>query len=535
MSKSPKRRKRTPKGTNSERSRKDSTLPGERSRPSASNRVGSLAKIVSGGKSDAVIFWSIVLVLVVSRFAAFPASIWDTDEANFALGVIHFDPVHNQPHAPFFPLFVGLGKLANWIIPGGGPEGALRLVSAFFSVAILWPLWELWSMVMSRAQALAAAVLYLALPGPWLLSGRAYTEPTATALMVAGFALWLKPGVSRSRLAWGGVGVAAALLIRPQWLVVVAPLVIWRIIRGRGTFERAIVVGVPALIGAATVAVVTVTAGDFGPLWAAIQQHRKYIAGASQGFEWGYSDLSVHAAVGGIVGGTLWISIGLLGCFALLRDQTTGKHAHVILGLGAAPFVLMSLTMQNPTLPRYALPILALTSGAVVAGISMLVGRPRWAVAAIGVWVSVSAAVVLPVLTQYRQEASPVVSAFNRIESSPSSRVIAVDRRLVAFVALERAKGRLHQQVVWDYQVELGMVESSYRPDLAAIATEPEPGWIAEPDRVTGFKCRDQLLRRVASPRFLEMTVVEGCALVRPENPSVRPEDLRPGVVITAK
>lgn len=484
---------------------------------------------------DAVLLWCVVILVVVTRWLAFPASIWDMDEANFALGVLHFDPVHNQPHAPFFPLWVALGKAVHWVLPGGGPAGSLQLVSAVFSVWILWPLWALWSSILPRTQALAATILYLALPGPWLLSGRAYTEPTATALLVTGMALWLPHAVSRGRLTWGGMALVGALLVRPQWLAMVIPLVVWRVVRSKGAVERLIVVGVPASIGAAAVAVVASGSGGMSPLWAAIQQHRRYIAGASEGFEWGFYDLALHAATGGVIAGTLWISLSLLGCLVLLRDRRTRAMTGVVIGLVVMPFIVLLLTTQNPTLPRYALPPLALTCGAVVAGISRLVQHPRWTPAAIGLWVLISVVLTGSVLGRYRSEPSPVVAAFSRIESNPTTRAVAVDRRLVAFVTLEKALGRLRQRLVWDYQVELGMVESPFRRDLAAIATGSDPRWVAQPERVTSYRCDQPLLCRVASPRFLDITVVEGCALVKPDNPSVRPEDLRPGVVVPAR
>ena len=501
----------------------------------ASRSIGWRAGLVSNPIHDAALIWSVVVLIIISRWLAFPASIWDMDEANFTLGVLSFDPIHNQPHAPFFPLWIALGKIVRWVVPGCGPAVALQLVSTAFSVWILWPLWALWSAILPRIQAFAAATLYVALPGPWLLSGRAYTEPTATALMIAGLVLWLPRRPSRSRLILGGVSVAGALLVRPQWLVVVVPLIVWRVVRSRGAIERTVVVGVPAVIGGVVVAVVAAASGGLNPLWAAIQQHRKYMAGASEGFQWGFSDLAVHAACGGVIAGTLWLSFVILGCFVMFRDRATRADTGVVIGLVAAPLVLLLLTTQNPTVPRYALPLLALTSGPVVVGISALIQRSRWTLVAVGGWVVVSIVLTAPALARYRNEPSPIVAALNRVESNPAVRIVAVDRRMVAFVTLERAAGRLGQQLVWDYQVELGMVESPFRSDLAAIATERDPGWIIQPGRVTDFRCDQQLLRRVASPRFLDMTVVEGCGLVRPDDPSVRPEDLRPGAVVPAR
>lgn len=486
-------------------------------------------------KRDVALFWFALLVVAVSRWLAFPASIWDMDEANFALGVIDYDPVHNQPHAPFFPLWIGLGKVVHWLLPASQTTTALQVASAGFSVVIVLPLVRLWSAMLPHRQAWAAAGLYLFLPGVWLLSGRAYTEPAATALLVAAAAAWIPDPPSRRGLAAGAVALAAALLVRPQWLPVAVPLVVWRVLRSRRWGDRLMVVGVPGVMGAAAVAVVASLAGGLVPLWAAVDQHRKYIAGAAAGFDWGFADLGVHAVAGGFVAGTAWLLLAAVGSWSLLRDPGSRGAATVVFGLVLAPYAILLLATQNPTLPRYALPVLALTSGPVVVGIGAVLGSRKWTLGAVAAWVAGSVFVTVPVLDTYRSRPSPVIAAFDRVAADGSLAAVAMDRRLVAFVTLEQARGRLRQPIVWDYQVELGRAGSGFRRDLAAVAAGEAPSWALPQGYVTTFSCEKPLLCRIASPRFLKMTVVEGCGLVKPVDPSVRIQDLRPGAVIPAE
>ena len=486
------------------------------------------------GGSPTTWMWIALAIVVVSRWLAFPASIWDMDEANFALGVIAFDPVHNQPHAPFFPLWIALGKIVRWFAPGVGPAEALQVVSAVFSVVVMAPLVSLWSEVLPRFQALAATMLYLFLPGVWLLSGRAYTEPAAIALMVTAVTAWLPSAPSRRGFLIGSVAVIAMLLIRPQWLPMAMPLVVWRLVRCASWVERAIVAGIPVVVGGAAIALVARSAGGLGPLWEAVERHQAYIKGAAAGFDWSFAGLGVHAVAGGLVAGSIWLVLAVVGSVALVRDRSSRRAAGVLLGLVLAPHVLLLLTVQNPTLPRYALPVLALTAGSVVAGIRVVLTSPRWTVAAVFAWVAGCVVVTAPVLGVLRSEPSPVIAAFDRIEAAPAIEAVVADRRLVAFVTFEQARGRLRKPLLWDYQVELGMIASPFRNDLAAIATDPDPPWISHPGRVTTFSCHRLLLRRIMSPRFLDLTVIEGCGLVKPDNPSIRLEDLRPGAVIPA-
>jgi hypothetical protein len=333
----------------------------------------------------------------------------------------------------------------------------------------------------------------------------------------------------------GGASLAAALLVRPQLLIVLVPFVMWRVLRSTGWVDRALVLGVPAAIGAVGVAITVFVAGGITPLWQAAQQHWEYMAGAVEGFEWAFRDLGLLAAAGGLAPGMLWLSFTLLGVVVTVADTASRRTVVALLGLVLLPYLALLLSSQNPTLPRYSLPLLALTCGLVVAGIAKIVGHPRWVLSAIGVWIAASVVYVAPNLGKYRRDPSPVVAAFDHVEKSQSAQVVAVDRRLIAFVVLERASGGLRQQMLWDYQVELGMVETEFRNDLAAVFTGSTAGWVAQPSRSTHFSCGLKLLREVASPRFLDLTVVEGCALTQPETLSERFEELEPGKIIRAR
>ena len=68
---------------------------------------------------------------------AFPASIWEQDEAYFGCGVLRFEPLANHPHPPWFPLWIGIGKLLNVLV--GEPTLALQIASLAASVWVLFP------------------------------------------------------------------------------------------------------------------------------------------------------------------------------------------------------------------------------------------------------------------------------------------------------------------------------------------------------------------------------------------------------------
>ncbi len=473
----------------------------------------------------------LLLSLVISRYLAFPSTIWDQDEANFALAVLHFDPLHNQPHAPFFPLWIVLGKIVRSLLPGIELSTALQIVSVTASVWIFFPLRSLWNLMLSRGEATLAAALYLFMPAPWLLSGRAYSEPMATAFFIAGIALWLRPSASRRDLVGGGLLLAASILVRPQWILLALPISIWRVIRSRGLIDRLLIILPPAVLGLGSGAALFSIAGGIGPLLAAIEQHRKYIVQAGSGFSWTFPELALNRALGGVIPGMVWMILTIGGIYLLIRMGTTGRVAGVLVGLVLAPQVLQLLLAQNPTLPRYALPVLALSSGLVVAGLRGVVRKNQRVFISVGAGILAAWISVVPSLARYRRP-SPVMEAFSFLENNDNGGVAACDRRLVAFVTLLGRTGQLKSSIVWDYQIELGLTTRPFRPETRAIFTGADRDWVAERARVTRFSCDNPLLRKVASPRFLDLTVVRGCSLVRPANPSIKPEQLRPGAVI---
>jgi hypothetical protein len=170
----------------------------------------------------------LLVALIVSRWLAFPATIWDIDEAIFTRTLLDFDPAANFPHPPFFPLWILLGKLALWLHPHAAPFRALQLVSSAFSVWMFFPLLAVWSLILPRHHAAAATLLFLHLPLPWLLASRGYTGTAACGLLVACAAHWIRPPGVAPRF-WAGASMAACcLLVRPQMAPLVVILALWR-------------------------------------------------------------------------------------------------------------------------------------------------------------------------------------------------------------------------------------------------------------------------------------------------------------------
>ena len=162
--------------------------------------------------------WVIVGLIVVSRIVAFPHSIWEQDEAYFAAAVLKLDLLANQPHPPWFPLWIVLGKGLHLL--GLAPAFGLRLAAAFLGTWVFFPLLTLYSSLLKRPLAALAAAMTLLVPGVWLLSGRAFTGGPAMAMLLLGAAVVVRKESGRWWMGLAAVALAAGVLIRPHLLLV---------------------------------------------------------------------------------------------------------------------------------------------------------------------------------------------------------------------------------------------------------------------------------------------------------------------------
>ncbi len=456
---------------------------------------------------DAVLTVAVLAVLVVSRVAAFPATIWDQDEAYFTAAVVHFNPLANQPHPPWFPLWILIGKALAPLLRD--PARGLQLVSAFASVWIVFPLTALWSGMLRRPLAAGTAVLYCLAPGVWLLSGRAFTEPAATALLALAAAAWFAWEHRWARVL-GSLAAGACLLVRPHFVVALLPLLVLALIRHGGRRAAAEIVTPAALLAVAGFGWMTAAAGGPRPLLAALETHAAVHFTQLAGFTPSFGGLGLSRALVLPAAAAVWLVLAAAGALAAWRRArgTLVVAAGVLVPLG-----LLVGAASDPEHTRYWLPLLAFSAGLVVLGLVRLAGR--WTAAALVALVIASVAAVLPALSRYHDEPSPAVAAtrfaFDRARASGS--VVVADRSLVSFIAMERAERPFPGSVILDSQIELG--ETVPPPPFATVYlwAEGRPSLLARADAVRRFGCATPLLRRLEQERFLDVEVDTGAAL----------------------
>ncbi len=457
---------------------------------------------------DLLLTTALLGLVVASRVAALPAGVWEQDEAYLACAVVRLDVAANHPHPPWFPLFVALGKVVHAV--GVPPVRSLQLVSLAAGTWMLFPLVSLWSLLLDRRLAVASAVLYLAAPGAWLLAGRAFSGTTATAALVAALAWWLRPGFGRRDAVLGSLAAAAAVLVRPQLTLPVAATVLCLALTRRAP-RLALLGPLAAAVGLAA-GLLALAAGPRA-LGAALTEHAAYHLGHLPEASWSFARSGLARALLEPAAAAAWTALAVAG-FALLLGSRHRTTAALLVGGALVPLVVVVWGLSNPAHVRYALPLLALTSGAVVKALAALPGRT--VAVALTAAVAASVVAVSPALATYRRAPSPPVAALRQAtaEVEESGGVLVVDRTLVAFVDLEEMVGNMDVPVLFDHLVEDGSVPPP-PPELAvAVFDDGRDALLHGSGRRRIFSCTPGPLRRLSQDRFMDVTVADDPILV---------------------
>lgn len=462
-------------------------------------------------------FFTVVVVAAVaaSRWLAFPASIWDRDEAIFAQALVDFAPQANVPHPPFFPLWVGLGRLMHTLLPGVEPESILQGLSAVFSVWTLFPLAALASLVMSRRHATVSALLYLAVPAVWLFAGRAFSGTMATALLIAAAAHLLNPDPSPGSAAAGAGYLAACLLTRPQLLPVAIALCVWHTTRASTFRTRILPWLLPLMVGLPVATYFVLRCGGAAATLSLIRNHAVYHFGKYGSSTWSVGDLGVLNAAGGTLQGLVWLALAVEGFVVLFRSARRRPAALGMLAAAAFPAIYYAVFAHNATFIRYALPWYALTAPAVVVAVTAMLGSGRKGAIGLAVLIALVSSQVVPSLGSYRSRPAPIVGALDEISGLDAQGDIhlLVDHNLATYVDLYETMGRIRCAVSWMPRHPEPFEERTFTTDrvlAVAIFDDALRRWEVSGGTTSIHECPDQWLCSMASPRFHRVVVVYG-------------------------
>jgi hypothetical protein len=457
-------------------------------------------------KADVAASIALLVLIVASRIAAFPASIWEQDEAYFGCGVVQFDPTSNQPHPPWFPFWMALGKIISPVV--AEPTRGLQIASACASVSIVFPLVSLWCIWLRRELAVAAAVLYLFNPAAWVLSGRAFSEPMATMLIVLALALWFDRVPSVSKNLVGSVAGGFCLLTRAHFLIPLAPALLYQVVRSRTRRQRLAVAAPLMVLVAVGYGAVLIDAGGAWHLIEALNNHGNYHFGELAKADLTFDESGIARAFLIPWAGLAWIALAILGAgVAWARGPDFAGFRSFML-LVVLPFVFLVYGISWAGNVRYALPLLALGWGLAMVGLARMAGR--WSLPLAALFLISLAGPIAQELKAYRTIASPPMRALEHslAVARRSGAVIVADRTLASFFDYEQLRHPIPGTVLHDSQIG---VDAPPPPEwlTVAIFDNSSDRFVGRTGRTRTFDCQQRWLRRLSQGRFLDITVAE--------------------------
>jgi len=443
------------------------------------------------------------VLIAVSRAIARPKSFLEWDDYIFGLSLHMFAPQGGVPQAPFFPVFVFLGRLFRSFLPTDAAAlTALSAVCSFAGAAGVGLVAN--ELLRDRRIALTSSWLFAFFPAVWFWCGSPETDPAGFAFAILVTWLFLRAR-SSSRFLFGAflaLGIAAG--VRPQALLIALPAAVLAL-RRRPAAESLKAAG----LGAASTAVfaiapVLVAAGGIRPVLgpAARQWHAQLhvIAPIARGA--GASFLFHRWAIdlwNGRKLAVLVLCVSLAGAGLLIRRRQA--LILVVLALSFLPYAVLAVLFLDPTFSgRYALPLLpifaVLSAVAVVAIERMTVPGKIPAVLALAV--AGLAVPLWPAIRLLHRRVSPPESAAAAIRAGSGLRSpvlvyapeLEVQAKLiipkavaVTEKALEASPDLLHRGLpAWRYGLDsLEGGEAAYWPRLGPFFTVGRGRYLAVP------------------------------------------------------
>ena len=146
--------------------------------------------LLSNMKKTTIVWWILLLWLLVSRLWSTIYYIEDLDSLRFALSMIDYNVVKNQPHFPAYPVFCFVTKLVYQLI--GRYTVAFSIIGAFSTFLTIFFLVR--SANIQPTSLLGALVIFFSTFNPllWLMSNRYMPDMMGVACMMSCF-YYLQP------------------------------------------------------------------------------------------------------------------------------------------------------------------------------------------------------------------------------------------------------------------------------------------------------------------------------------------------------
>ncbi len=217
--------------------------------------------------------WITSALVAITRWPALARSLWDWDEALFALAVRDFDVRFFHPQPPGFPLFIALAKLVPFHDEFRALQTIVFVASLFVFPAAYFLACELGA---SFFVAFASALVLAFLPNVWFYGGTAFSDVPSLVLSLLACALLLRGRRDSRALIAGAIVLGIACGFRPQNLLIgIVPL--WTAVATPPLSKKILAVLLLAIIVIASYGGAAIASGGWSPYRDALREHEHYI------------------------------------------------------------------------------------------------------------------------------------------------------------------------------------------------------------------------------------------------------------------
>lgn len=384
-----------------------------------------------------------VAVIIVSRFWAEAASLYEWDSVQFAMAIDNFDIARHSPHPPGYPVYVFLVRLLNLLVKDN--TRSLTLASTLSSCLTPFALFYVLRDRVGREVAFAATLLYSFSPVVWFNAGLPLADSPTFCLTILAMAALTKGEYALPSYYLGAFLSGLALGGRPQHVLLLLPSLLYVSFftlprRGLKSFCIAVVAG---LVGILLWLVPLIV--DTGGINAFVRVNQ---AQARITLEWPHNrvgldfthlPLIAHAFVrlwGNGLSAAMVLLGSVIGLLFLARERPS---ARLVWLLGVfLPYTLFFLFTQNLDDLRYAIPSIPLFCVlSAVALMRVFPKKPLLGAAGIvllSVWFSIWA---YPAVRTVHTQLFPAVAAIRYAQShmDPQRDLIVYSRRLARHAA----------------------------------------------------------------------------------------------------
>ncbi|MBK5259771.1 MAG: hypothetical protein JJE51_09275 [Thermoanaerobaculia bacterium] len=369
-------------------------------------------------RSQRILVLATTVAVAVTRIWARSLTLWDWDEALFAMSLHDFDVPQHHPHPPGFPFYVLLGKIARTFI--GSDFRALQAVVIVAAIS-LFPLLFLLARELrfTFATAWSGALLFVFFPNVWFFGGTAFSDVPGLALALAACAMLLR-GCRETRAYLAGavlLGLAAA--VRPQALVIAfVPSLLSMWCRSRKSWSVALaapLIGGLIVFGSyAGAALASESVESYLGTARALREYVRKVDSFLNPERQPLSGLLDDFFVDAIPGGRASVVVAVAAAFGALASLFRRAPRVWLLLAMFLPFNLMGwLLLDVNSISRYSVSFGAMYALLAAEGIAILCSIARTAAPLL------QSIVVMAIALRYSWWAAPAIGEVRRIPSPP--------------------------------------------------------------------------------------------------------------------